>query len=82
MQETVALDHMTMGDGVGRAALVGAGLGLIVMSAVAFLIAVFGGMEPRVATGVGLFAGLWGGPGFGAMFGAIAAITRNERMDR
>ena len=80
--QTEVLDHLTMGDGVGRAAFIGAGIGFFVMATAAFAMAVYGGVEPRVAVGVGVFAGMWGGPGFGAMFGAIAAITRNERAER
>ncbi|HEY9556798.1 MAG TPA: hypothetical protein VIR58_08685 [Acidimicrobiales bacterium] len=72
-------DHMTMGDGVGRAAMIGATIGFVVMSCTAGAIGVAGGLSGMNAVGVGAFAGLWGGPGFGAMFGAITMITRNER---
>ena len=76
---TIALDDMSMGHGVGRAAVIGATIGFFVMAAVAATVAIFGGMELRNALGLGAFAGFFAGPGFGAMFGGITAITRNER---
>jgi hypothetical protein len=82
MTANPALDPMTLGDGVGRAAMIGASIGFFVMGGVASSIGLFAGLEPRSSVGIGAFVGVWGGPGFGAMFGAIRAITRNERAAR
>ena len=73
-------EDLSLGDGVGRAALIGAAIGFVTMICVATSIGLIGGLPPLGALAVGTFAAVWGGPGFGAMFGSIAAITRNERV--
>lgn len=73
-------DHMSLGHGVARSALIGVAVGFLAMAALATTVARMAGLEPVEALGVGCFTALWGGPGFGAMFGAITAITRNERL--
>ncbi len=72
-------DTMSLGTGVGRAALVGAAIGFVTMATAATAVGLIGGLPPREAVGIGTFAAVWGGPGFGALVGAISAITRNER---
>lgn len=72
---------LSLGHGVGRAALIGVALGFVVLATLATAVASIAGLEPLEALGVGSFTALWGGPGFGAMFGAITAITRNERAE-
>jgi hypothetical protein len=71
-------DHTTLGAGVGRAALVGAAVGFLLVTCLAMAITRLAGLGPLDALGVGAFAALWGGPGFGAMFGAVTVINRNE----
>ncbi len=70
----------SLGDGVGRAALIGAGIGFATMAGTATAAGLVGGLPLITALGIGTFAAVWGGPGFGALFGAIVAITRNERL--
>jgi hypothetical protein len=73
--------HLSLGDGVGRAALTGAAIGVVAFFCVAASIGWFGGLPPSGAAAIGAFTAVWAGPGFGAMFGAIYAITRNERLE-
>lgn len=72
--------NLSLGDGVGRAALIGAAIGFVTVFCVAASIGLIGGLPPLGAIAIGTFAAVWGGPGFGAMFGAIFAITQNERV--
>ena len=71
-------DHLTLGDGVGRAALLGALVGFVAMAIAATAIARLAGVAPLDAVGLGAMVGVWSGPGFGSLFGAILAFTRNE----
>lgn len=71
-------DHMTMGAGVGRAAMVGATAGLVGMALLATGGFCLAGLELVDAAAVGICAAVWGGSGFGALFGAVAAIHRND----
>lgn len=71
-------DHHSMGVGVGRAALLGALIGVVVMTAAAMGIVCAAGVGSVDAFGVGAMVGLWSGAGFGSLFGAIIVITRNE----
>jgi hypothetical protein len=73
------IGHMSMGDGVGRGAAIGAAIGFVAFSAFAAGVGLFAGMDMAPAAGVGAFVGIWGGPGFGAMMGGIFAVTRDER---
>ena len=60
----------------GRGMVTGAIIGLISVTAVFTVIMLYAGAEPVSAVGVGLFAGFWGGPGFGGMMGAILGAIR------
>jgi hypothetical protein len=73
--------HLSMGDGVGRAAAVGAALGLLVMAVVATGIVLLAGGALGDAVGIAAFAALWTGPGMGALFGAVTAIERRARTE-
>jgi len=75
-----AQDHLSLGRGVARSALIGVAIGFLAMATLATTVACIAGLDLVEALGVGSFTALWGGPGFGAMFGAIAAITRNEQL--
>jgi hypothetical protein len=70
---------MSLGDGVGRGALIGAAVGFVVVGSLVAAIGRVAGLELLDSLGVAALAAVWGGPGFGSMFGAIATITRNER---
>ena len=74
--------NISLGDGVGRAALVGSAIGFVTMTCVATSMGLIGGLTPVDAFGIAAFAAVWGGPGFGGVFGAIIAIDRNERLAR
>ena len=64
--------------GLGRAILMGSLIGFLVVLAIVCTIAVLAGYDAADALGVGAFAGLWGGPGFGGMMGATLAANRHE----
>lgn len=70
---------MSLGDGVGRGALIGAAIGCVVVASLVTVVGRVAGLGPLDSFGLGLATAVWGGPGFGALFGAIATITRNER---
>jgi hypothetical protein len=74
-------DHLTLGDGVGRAAMIGVAIGLVVVATLAGAIGLAGGMPWNDAVGFGVVVGVWAGPGFGAIIGGTAAIARNERLE-
>lgn len=77
--KTKEVGQMSMGEGVGRAAAIGAAIGFVAFSAFAGSVGLFAGMDMAPAAGLGAFVGIWGGPGFGAMMGGIFAVTRDER---
>lgn len=58
-------------SGIGRAALVGALIGFFVVLILISAIVVAAGGGIGSGLGAGGFVALWGGPGFGAMFGAV-----------
>ena len=62
--------------GIGRAAVNGALLGFVVVLAVVTGIALAAGAGLISALGVGAFAALWGGPGWGGMVGAVRYADR------
>ncbi|MDQ2650376.1 MAG: hypothetical protein M3Z03_12595 [Actinomycetota bacterium] len=72
---------MTLGPGVGRSALRGAVVGFVFMATAASVVALAGGLSSVNALGIATFAAVWVGPGFGVLFGAIFAITRNEQAE-
>lgn len=73
-------DHLSLGYGVGRAALIGAGIGFVVVALATMAVARLAGLSSLDALGLGAMVGVWSGPGFGALFGAILTITRNETI--
>jgi hypothetical protein len=64
--------------GLGRAVLTGSSIGFVVVAAIVCTIALVAGYDVIDALGVGAFAGLWGGPGFGGMMAATVAANRHE----
>jgi hypothetical protein len=64
--------------GLGRAILLGSSIGFVVVATIVCLIALAAGYDAPDAIGVGAFAGLWGGPGFGGMMAATVAASRHE----
>ncbi|HEY8524463.1 MAG TPA: hypothetical protein VIL48_05850 [Acidimicrobiales bacterium] len=64
---------------IGVAGVKGAIAGFLVLVPIAGGISLLAGFDPLGALGIGAFAGIWGGPGFGGMLGATLAYTRTER---
>lgn len=64
--------------GVGRAAVRGGIIALVTVFAFATGIGLSAGFDLAGAVGLGLFAGFWGGPGFGGMLGATLHIIRAQ----
>ena len=62
--------------GFGRAAVVGAVIGYFVVLTIVTGIALAAGAGVVSALGVGAFAALWGGPGWGGMIGAVRHADR------
>ena len=65
--------------GIGRAAARGALIGFVIVGAFVTAVGVYAGVPLAGAIAMGVFAGLFGGPGFGGMLGAVACATRNEK---
>lgn len=59
-----------------RGMVTGTIIGLVLVTGMFTGMMLFAGAEFVSAVGVGLFAGFWGGPGFGGMMGAILGATR------
>lgn len=64
--------------GVGRAAVRGGIIAFVTVFAFATGIGLSAGFDLGGAVGLGLFAGFWGGPGFGGMLGATLHIIRSH----
>jgi hypothetical protein len=62
--------------GLGHAILIGSLIGFVTVATVVVLIGLLAGWDARNAIGIGAFAGIWGGPGFGGMMGATLAGSR------
>ena len=60
----------------GHGMVTGAIIGFVLLTAMSTLMMLNAGASLAPAVGVGLFAGFWGGPGFGGMMGAILGATR------
>lgn len=63
---------------IGRAAAWGALAGFLGLIPIVTGIGLLGGFDLVGSLGIGAFAGIWGGPGFGGMLGATLAYTRTE----
>jgi hypothetical protein len=64
--------------GLGRAILLGSSVGFLVVATIVCLIGLAAGYDTPDAIGIGAFAGLWGGPGFGGMMAATIAASRQD----
>jgi hypothetical protein len=71
---------LTVDQRVGRAAVRGVLVGLVAMSALGTGMGLATGFDMIDSLGLGAFAGVWGGPGFGGMLGATLAYVRAERQ--
>jgi hypothetical protein len=67
---------------IGRAAAIGALIGFVLVVVVYGSISLFAGSGNEGAAGIAVFAGIWGGPGFGAMMGAVVAAHSTEDRHR
>jgi hypothetical protein len=63
---------------MGRVLYTAGAIGTVVMLAAGIGISLAGGTSFVDALGIGAFAALWGGPGFGGMAGAIYYLSREE----
>lgn len=62
--------------GIGRAAVIGAVLGYLVVLPLVSVILLVAGAGLVSAVAVGAYVAIWGGPGFGAMFGASYYVSK------
>lgn len=65
-------------EGLGRAFLLSSLIGFVLTFACTGGIALVAGTGVVPAIGIGCFAGLWGGPGFGGMLGMVGLYERLE----
>jgi hypothetical protein len=68
--------------GIGHAAVNGAIIGFVVVLTIVSGIALAAGAGLGSALGVGAFAALWGGPGWGGMVGAVRCADRIADEER
>ena len=73
-----AAPELTVDQRVGRAAWRGVLVGLAGMTVLATGLGLATGFDLIDSLGLGAFAGVWGGPGFGGMLGAILAYVHAE----
>ncbi len=66
---------------VGRAGVVGAVIGAMVAIPTFFVLGIATGAGTAGAIGLALFCAFWGGLGLGAMWGAVAGFTKEERRE-
>lgn len=59
---------------IAKGAAIGAVIGFVFVMLLYGGICLAVGYDDMGALGVALFAGIWGGPGFGAMMGAVVAM--------
>ena len=79
MAEVVhTIERITAESAALRGALIGTVIGFFVVGGFTVWVALNAGSTLIAAVGLGVFAGFWGGPGFGGMLGATLAVTRNE----
>lgn len=65
-----------------RPCTIGAVIGFVVLTAACTVLGMSSGFDDAGSLGMALVGGMFGGIGFGAMFGAIVAITRAEVKER
>lgn len=73
--------ELTVDQRIGRAAWHGVLVGLVAMSALGTGMGLAAGCALVDSLALGAFAGVWGGPGFGGMLGAILAYARAEHRE-
>lgn len=76
------IERVTSESAAMRGAITGTAVGFFVVGAITVAIALNAGMSVIEAGGLALFAGFWGGPGFGGMLGATLGVTRNDALER
>jgi hypothetical protein len=64
--------------GLARAIFIGSLIGFAIVFTVVCVIGLAAGYDTVDAMGVGAFAGLWGGPGFGGMMAATIRASHHE----
>jgi hypothetical protein len=74
-----AVEQGSVDSGMGRVLYTAGVIGTVVMLGIGIGISLVGGTSFIDALGIGAFAALWGGPGFGGMAGAIYYLSREER---
>jgi hypothetical protein len=82
--EKHAMEHNATSEEptIARTAAIGALIGFLLVAVVYGGISLFAGSGNEGAMGIAVFAGIWGGPGFGAMMGAVVAAHSREDRHR
>jgi hypothetical protein len=69
-------------SGIARVVYTAGVIGTISMLAIGIGISLVGGTTLIDAVGIGAFAALWGGPGFGGMAGGIYYVSREAKRNQ
>jgi hypothetical protein len=67
---------------IGKAGVVGGGIGFTAVTFVVFVVCSAAGMAAGDSFGLAVWAGFWGGIGFGAMIGSTAGANTAEAAER
>jgi hypothetical protein len=72
-----AVSSATAEPHIGRSAMIGVVIGFFTVMIAVTIGSLLLGIEPGGALGIGGFVGVWGGGGFGFMFGATIPLARH-----
>lgn len=72
---TAVRPDLMFAPNVGRAVLLGATLGFVVVGTLVTLLGLACGLVGGSAVAFGVFVGSWGGAGFGGTMGAVLAVS-------
>jgi hypothetical protein len=67
---------------IWRRAAIGAFIGFVFTLVVVGALSTLGGLDPAAAMGIGTFAGIWSGVGFGFMMGGTPVLAAYHLLDK
>ena len=76
------VEEVVAGASMGRVVWIAGLVGTVLMLGIGVGMSLVGGTSFIDALGIGAFAAVWGGPGFGGMAGGIYYISREDQRAR
>lgn len=71
----------TGGESLGSTLVVGGLTGFVLMAAAVYVVGLAVGAGPAGSLGMAVFCAVWGGVGFGCMFGGVVYTVREEHRE-